>query len=185
MKKLFGYVSLLVIGIWVSVSAYGDVIFTAPPLETEQQGRNIYGPIAEHLSKLLKRKVVYKHPGNWLQYEYDMQKDKYDIVFDAAHLVSWRIKKLGAIPIARLPGHSGYFILTKKKNTEVLIVSDLIGKRICGIAPPNLGTLTVYEHFPNPARQPIIHVIEGGFVELFDTFKEGGMCGCGVTGKRL
>jgi len=173
MKKYFAYMLLLFIGASISVPSYSDIIFTAPPRETAEQGRKVYGPIAAYLTKLLKKKVVYKHPGNWLAYQFDMRKDKYDIVFDAAHFVSWRIKKLGARPIARLPGHSNFYILADKNNDKIKIAADLVGKKICGIGPPNLGTLTVYEQFLNPMRQPVIYLIKGGFVKSFKTFKTG------------
>ncbi|MBI3575785.1 MAG: PhnD/SsuA/transferrin family substrate-binding protein, partial [Gammaproteobacteria bacterium] len=35
-------------------------------------------------------------------------------------------------------------------------VKQLAGKKICGMNPPNLGTLALTAEFDNPARQPVI-----------------------------
>ncbi|MDH5777459.1 MAG: phosphate/phosphite/phosphonate ABC transporter substrate-binding protein, partial [Gammaproteobacteria bacterium] len=67
---------------------------TAPPRESKEAGNKLYTPLANHLSKLLNAKVVYQHPGNWLNYQRDMREDKYDIVFDGPHFISWRLEHL-------------------------------------------------------------------------------------------
>ncbi len=173
MKILRVCAIVLFAGTWPGTHAVADIVFTAPPREKLEQGKIVYQPIADHLSRLLGKKVVYKHPHSWLEYQNDMRKDKYDIVFDAAHFASWRSKNLGARPIIRLPGNSNFFIVADVNNEEINQASDLIGKKICGIGPPNLGTLTVFAQFPNPVRQPMIHTIRGGFMKSFKTFKEG------------
>jgi len=173
MMKLRVCAIVLFAGTWLSSPANADIIFTAPPRENLEKGRQVYQPIAEHLTRLLGKKVTYKHPTSWLEYQIDMRKDKYDIVFDAAHFVSWRSKNLDATPIIRLPGTSNFFILVDVNNSEINNADDLIGKKTCGIGPPNLGTLTIFAQFPNPVRQPIIYTIKGGFMKSFKTFKEG------------
>ena len=65
-----------------------DLILTAPPREKPEAGQKLYGPIASYLTKLLGKKVVYKHPQNWLNYQHEMRHDKYDIVFDGPHFIS-------------------------------------------------------------------------------------------------
>ena len=38
-----------------------DLIMTAPPREKPEVGKQVYGPVAAHLTKLLGKKVVYEH----------------------------------------------------------------------------------------------------------------------------
>ena len=150
-----------------------DLILTAPPRESADKGKKIYAPIARHLSELLNTKVTYEHPGNWLSYQRDMRNDKYDIVFDGPHFASWRVAHLGHEVIVKLPGHLQFALLANKNNDKINSTDDLIGKSFCGISPPNLSTLSVLDHFRNPARQPMIKGIKGGMGKVYKSFKKG------------
>lgn len=155
------------------------VIMTAPPRESADAGQKLYGPIAAHLSKVLGTKVEYQHPENWIAYQRDMRNDKYDIVFDGPHFVSWRMAHLGHEVLVKLPGNLQFVLLTDAKNNKYNSPNDLIGKKICGISPPNLSTLSVLDHYRNPVRQPVIKGIKGGMGKVFKSFK-GGMCDAAV-----
>jgi hypothetical protein len=52
-------------------------------------------------------------------------------------------------------------VAVKKGNDKVRELRQLSGRAICGMSPPNLGTLTVLNEFDNPARQPMIIDTEG------------------------
>ncbi|MEK7734742.1 MAG: PhnD/SsuA/transferrin family substrate-binding protein [Pseudomonadota bacterium] len=60
-----------------------------------------YQPIADYLSSKLGRKVVYRHVDNWLSYQSEMRKGKFDIVIDGPHFVSWRMAALLSSSSAR------------------------------------------------------------------------------------
>lgn len=165
---LFG---LLITAIHISAQAEG-LVLTAPPRETPQAGMKLYGPIADHLSKLLKVKVTYQHPGNWLKYQREMRNDKYDIVFDGPHFIAWREEHLGHEAIVKLPGKL-QFVLVIAKGASITHPDKLIGKRICGISPPNLSTLSILDYYRNPVRQPMIKGIKGGMGKVFKSFSSG------------
>ena len=154
MKKmmLFGVLKLgLAISLLFPVQVFAkDLILTAPPRESAEAGQKIYGPIAAHLTKLLGSKVVYEHPANWIAYQRDMRNDKFDIVFDGPHFVSWRIAHLGHQVLVKLPGNLQFVLLTDKDSKKYNKADDLIGKNICGISPPNLSTLSVLDYYRNP-----------------------------------
>lgn len=168
--KLFGFISLYLL----SHAVCAEIVMTAPPRENPEAGVKIYAPLADHLSKLLGEKVIYKHPKNWLEYQRDLRHDVYDIVFDGPHFVSWRLAHLKHEVLVKLPGTLEFVIVVNKDDREIKKMKDLVGKKICGIPPPNLATLTVIEQFQNPVRQPIIWGVPGGFPNVFDTFKKGG-----------
>jgi len=163
-KKLSRFIIglAILVNLQFSVSFAADLIFTAPPREKAKAGEKIYQPIANHLSQLLKTKVVYKHPGNWLNYQREMRDGKYDIIFDGPHFASWRMVHIGHDMIAKLPGKLGFILVKKKENVEIKTIDDLIGKRICGISMPNLSTLSILKAYPNPVRQPVIVGVKGG-----------------------
>lgn len=143
-------------------------LFSAPPREDEQAANQIYGPIAEYLSKVLGRTVTYQHAGNWGAYQGMMQKGAYDIVFDGPHFNSWRVEKAEHTVLVKVPGDHVFLLLVRKGNDKIKETKQLAGRTVCAHAPPNLGTLTVLNLFDNPSRQPIIVNIEG-----WDTIYQG------------
>ena len=46
--------------------AVADLVLTAPPRENAAKGQELYGPIADELTKLLGEKVIYQQPKSWL-----------------------------------------------------------------------------------------------------------------------
>jgi len=142
----------------ITVSAAGKTyIFSAPPRGTEAREREVYDPIALYLSRSTGEHIVYKYPDNWLNYQNQMQLGKYDLVFDGPHFIGWRIDKVGHQPLAKLPGDLAFVIMAKNEGTKL---DGLAGHRICGLAPPNLATLTMYKQFPNPMRQPQVKEVK-------------------------
>ena len=73
-------------------SCFADLILTAPPRETPEDGHVVYAPLAEYLSQFLGESVIYEHPINWKEYEKRMKNDEYDIIFDGPHFAAWRIE---------------------------------------------------------------------------------------------
>jgi len=158
-----------------------DLIMTSPPREKPADGQKQYGPIADHLSKLLGKKVVYEHPKNWLNYQRDMRDDKYDIIFDGPHFIAWRMEHLGHEVLVRLPGTLNFYLLAKVDDTAIQSPEDLVAKKICGIPPPNLSTMSIISAFPNPVRQPVIVGVKGGMGPVFKTFMGGEECRAGIV----
>lgn len=156
-----------------SQATRADLIMTAPPRESVENGEKIYTPIATYLSTVLGEKVTYQHPRNWLFYQRDMRAGKYDIVFDGPHFMSWRMKNLGHEPVAKLPGKLAFYIVTKKDHPSIKKVRHLVSRKVCGIAPPNLSTLTMFAELNNPARQPVLQPVRGGMPGVYKAFREG------------
>jgi len=158
---------------FISSHAAADLILSAPPRENPSQGKELYEPIAEKLSKLLGEKVVYQQPKNWADYTNKMRDGYYDIIFDGPHFVAWRQKNLKHTPVASLPGSLEFFIVTSKENQQLNNARDLVGKKICGMPSPHLATDLVYDLFKNPVLQPTIYEVKGGQRNSFQAFKDG------------
>ena len=159
--------------IFSSAVLSADLVLSAPPRESKQEGEQVYAPLARHLSQLLGKTVVYEHPQSWQRYEKKMRNDEYDIVFDGPHFAAWRIRHLGAKPLVKLPGSLQFVLLARKDDTQIKSQKDMFGKMICTLPAPNLGALTLFSMFPNPARQPKYRLIEGGFKEAAVAFLQG------------
>lgn len=132
------------------------LVFSAPPRETEEEGIRTYQPIAEYLSRIIGKTIVYKHPGDWLTYQTQMQRGSYDLVFDGPHFISWRISKLQHSTLVKIAGEHVFAVVVRKDDNRITDIKQLAGQKLCGMNPPNLGTLAVLGQFDNPARQPLI-----------------------------
>ena len=150
-----------------------ELILTAPPRESLEDGRAVYEPLAKYLSSFLGERVIYEHPQNWHKYEEKMKKDEYDIIFDGPHFAAWRIETAIAKPLVKLPGSLHFVLVVKDRDKALRHVEDLIGKKICTLPAPNLGALTLFAMFPHPARQPEYRLIKGGFKEISNAFIAG------------
>lgn len=162
--------SVIFLSLFIMSSAQADLILTAPPREAAAVGARNYGPLAEYLSKVLGEKVVYKHPGSWPRYQRDMRSDKYDIVFDGPHFMSWRMKKRGHTPVVRLPGKLSFVLLAKADDSDIKELNDLVNKKVCAISPPNLSTLTILAQFGDV--EPVLKFVAGGMGSVFYAFKK-------------
>ena len=132
------------------------LVFSAPPRETEEDGIRTYQPIAEYLSRITGKTIVYKHPSDWLTYQTEMQRGSYDLVFDGPHFTSWRISNLQHSTLVKIADEHAFAVVVRKDDNRITDIKQLAGQRVCGMDPPNLGTLTVLNLFDNPARQPLI-----------------------------
>lgn len=185
MRNLFrirAVAALLTTGIAIPAMAADVLTFTAPPRDVG--GGNepaVYGPVADYLSNVTGKKIVYKHPGDWLSYQSDMRKGAYDLIFDGPHFVSWRMSQIGHEPIAKLPGKLVFVVIARKDDTRVDSVNYLAGRSVCGMPRPNLATLTMYSLFENPMRQPRI-VQSASFKDAYESLQSG-KCVAAVMGK--
>jgi ABC-type phosphate/phosphonate transport system substrate-binding protein len=154
-------------------AAEDHLVLSAAPRETPEQAEQLYGPLAERMSELLGRPVIYRHPGSWLAYQRDMRNDAYDILLDGPHLISWRMEEIGHQPLVRMPGGLRFYVVAPEHDSPVKALDDLVAKRICAVAPPNLASLVVLAQYPDVIRQPLIHPARRGMRHAFDEFRAG------------
>ena len=131
------------------------LVFSAPPREASEEAKHLYEPIAQYFSRVLGRKVEYRHPKSWLTYQNEMAKGEYDIVFDGPHFNSWRISRLQHNTLVKLADEHAFVVVKRRDNSQVTSLKNLNGKKICGMGSPNLGTLALMAEF-DPLRQPVI-----------------------------
>ena len=157
-------------------------VFSAPPRESEQAANEIYKPIAEYLTRVTGKPVVYKHPANWIAYQADMRKGGYDLVFDGPHFNGWRAANLQHNVLVKASGEHSFVVAVKKNSARLNDVKQLAGRAVCGMSPPNLGTLTVLNEFDNPMRQPVIQNTESWETIYLDL--QAGRCAAAILPTR-
>lgn len=171
---MFKRVVLLFLFMMVSSTIHAKLILSAPPREkSAEDGKAYYGPIASELSKYIGQEVVYEYPTNWTAYARDMRAGKYDLVFDGPHFVAWRMEHVNHEPVAKLDGQLQFYILVMKDRAELTKMESLLGKKLCGLASPNLGALAAFNLYQNPIIQPSIHNVKGGGKNVLKTFLSG------------
>jgi ABC-type phosphate/phosphonate transport system substrate-binding protein len=172
-KTLTRLVSAGMLTAMLSGAASADLVFTAAPRETPEEGQALYGPMVNAMSEALGEKVVYQHPGSWNDYQKKVKSGEYDIYFDGAHLAAWRMENKQTKPLVRLPGELAFVVVSRAENKSISRPDDLIAKKVCAMPSPNLGTLTLYSLFQNPVQQPDFIVVNGGAKRLIAAMNEG------------
>jgi len=158
------------------VARAAELILSAPPRESPDTARKLYGPLASLLTKELGRPVRYEYPESWFKYQNDMREGRLDIVFDGPHFVSWRIAHIGHHALVKLPGKLQFYLLTRTANAHIKGPDDLVGRTICGISPPHLSTLSILAYYNNPVRQPIIKGIRCGMGKVLQAGLHNDKC---------
>ena len=154
------------------------LVFTAPPHETEDEALRTYQPIAEYLSRVIGKNIVFRYPKDWLTYQTEMQRGSYDLVFDGPHFNSWRISNLQHNSLVKLADEYA-FVVVVRKDDEGYRAQATRRPEDMRHDPPDLGTLAVLEQFDNPARQPII-VNTLGSTKVYEGVAIEKQCNAGI-----
>jgi ABC-type phosphate/phosphonate transport system substrate-binding protein len=136
----------------------GDVlVFSSPPRETAEVAKKLYDPIAAYLSKVLGKPVVYKYPRTFGVYRTEMLNGDYDILFDGAHFIGYRVQKQQHNALVKFPNESRSWAVFIRNGEKISTVSDLIGKIVCAQPTPTIGALVVLSQFDrDQSRQPFL-----------------------------
>jgi hypothetical protein len=160
-----------------------ELILSSAPRDSKEKEEDIYKPIAELLTKAAGEKVTFRYGDNFLVYQSEMRKGNYDIVLDGPAFVSWRMVKLGHVPLVKFPGNLVFVAIAKSSQDKIKTLKDLGGRTVCAFPPPNLATLTVLYEFDNPARQPLIIEVQN-FADAYKGVKSG-KCVGGILQAKL
>ena len=131
-------------------------VFTAAPDKSTVIAHQTYGPIAEYLSQVTGKQIVYRHSPDWRTYQQAMQQDEYDLIFDGSHFVSWRISRLEHEPLVKSAQKDIFVVLASRRDHQLNLLQDLAGRSVCAHGAPHYATLQEYRKFDNPARQPVL-----------------------------
>ena len=144
-KYFFRCISVLVLAAGYHPLALSDYILATPPRETKEESIAIYQPVADYFSKVTGEKFVFRGAENWSDYTSAMKNQEFDVVFDGAHFVSWRIKYINHEILAKLPELLIWRIVAAKDNVALKSLDDLIGKKLCAPKTPNFWLLDYNE----------------------------------------
>lgn len=115
-----------------------------------------YTPFINYLARVTGKKVVYRRASDWLDYQKRMQAGEYDLAFDGAHFASWRISHIKHQPLVKVSAPARFVVVARGGDSPIVTLQDLAGRRVCAPPPPDEGTLSLYQHFGNPSRKPLL-----------------------------
>lgn len=158
----------------------GALVFSSPPRESEEAAKKLYQPVADYLARVLGKPVVYKYPRTYGVYRTEMTNGMYDIVFDGAHFIGYRIQKHKHNALVRFPTENRTWVVFTRKDGKINALSELAGQAVCAQPRPTLGSLVVLSQFGNDLnRQPLIVPMTGAREATYQAVVAG-HCAAGV-----
>lgn len=124
-------------------------------------GAETYTPFINYLARVTGKKIIYKPATDWRDYQKRMRTGEYDLAFDGAHFASWRITHIQHQPLVKVAVPARFVIVARSDDHAIGKLQDLAGRRVCAPPPPDEGTLSLYEHFENPSRRPLVVRTQG------------------------
>ncbi|MDH5180898.1 MAG: phosphate/phosphite/phosphonate ABC transporter substrate-binding protein [Gammaproteobacteria bacterium] len=180
------YIYLLAAVMLLPVVSYAEekqeddvIVFTAPPRGSVVKETSTYQPIADFLSEVIGKKVVYKQPVSWMHYQKDMWSNNLQIAFDGPHFVSWRLNNKNHTPLVKLPQPHVWVVIARKDDKTTNKLVDLQGRAFCGHPPPNFGTLTIRSKFESATREFRL-VVRKGWKNIYNAIVDEQVCYAGV-----
>ena len=153
-------------------NVFADLVFSAPPRGTLTEERATYEPLVKAMSQAIGEKVQYVYPRDFNEYSSDMQKGRYDIVFDGPHFAQWRVTNLHHTILVNLPENLQFIIVTTVAKTTVNTLNDLLYETVCAQWTPQLGTLMLLQNYYERMAEPNLHLVHGED-KVFSEFANG------------
>ncbi|MBD3618477.1 MAG: PhnD/SsuA/transferrin family substrate-binding protein [Chromatiales bacterium] len=147
------------------------------PIQTAETTAEFYRPLIEYLRTQTGLPIELATTSNFLTYWTQMKRGDYDLVLDAAHFTDYRIRELGYVPLAKMPGEVSYSLVTHP-DTFIFEPAELTGKPVASLASPSLGMVRMLDLFPNPLRQP--RILEAATTEAIIEMIESGKAVAGI-----
>jgi ABC-type phosphate/phosphonate transport system substrate-binding protein len=144
-----------------AIAAKDTIVFSTAPTEKSGDLRVFYQPLLDLVAKASGKRVVMEPAENYVEYTNRMRQGAYDMVFDGPHFVSWRMERLGHVPLVRLPGKIQIVVAVRDEDGVRSLDELAAGRPVCTFPSPNMLAMIFLSHFPNPARQPELVTVKG------------------------
>jgi len=126
------------------------------PSYPQDQAAEVYKPLLDYLKSATGHTITLLPQRNYHFFWRDLRQNAAaDLMFAEAHFTDYRIKRFGAVPIARTAERSSYTLLASDQ-LAVTKLDELMGKNIVTMPSPSLGFALLLEFFPSPVAQPNI-----------------------------
>lgn len=156
MNKLCAVFIALTAMLASTVVAAQEYTIVVEPGFPPDRAQEVYKPLVDYLSKATGFQFKLVTPRNYHFHWRDIRNNKpVDFAFEEAHLVDYRINRLGFVPLARSAQRTSYTLLANVDYAENGL-DGLIGYRVISMPSPSLGAALLARMYRNPLTQPDI-----------------------------
>ena len=141
--------------LWATAVSAAPLVITGAPNGSWGQMHARFAPIARYLSTTLHQPVTFRNAGDFVTFGQWVQHRRADIVFGGPQLISWAEKYYGYVPVLAGRGSLSFVLVARSRRVRAIPNLES-GQAVCGLPPPNLGTMVLLARYPNPLRQPNI-----------------------------
>ncbi len=137
--------------------AYGaDINFVVQPIIDREATSKAFQPLADYIAKAAGKPVTLVAAYDFADYWLTMKQGKrYNLILDSPFYTDYRIKKMGYVPLVKVPGVVSYSLVSLP-NLAIFDPQELVGQKVASLIPPSPGALVLARMFPKPTRQPVM-----------------------------
>lgn len=158
--KPYWTIAVVCLVLVTSTAAYAtDLSLGTQPRGPQAEVAPPFRELIDYIREVTGNSVGLRYTESWLSYANDTRNDRFDISFDGAAFVSWRMHRQGheiLAQVAPVSGSGQHVVVVRQDNVRINDLDALTARTVCGRPAPNLATLVLLKEFPNPVRQPFI-----------------------------
>ena len=153
MKRIMFSALLLI----ASLPACGmDLTLVGQPSYDEYRAELVYSPLVEYLNRVTDHNVTLQTPRDFTRYWREIRSGRTpELVLDDAHLMDYRIRQQGYVPLARAQEPLTFSLLTSGALADDPL-ENFVGRVISTLPAPSLGFVVLASWFDNPMVQPVV-----------------------------
>ena len=152
-------------------AAVAELVLGIAPFAGETATRQQFTPLCQYLAHAANLPCRIETQPNFLGYWEAMRHDgEYNLILDEAHFTDYRVRKMGYVVLAKIPGTVTYSLVVPQ-TVRISDPARLVGRRIATLGIPSMGAALLNGLFPKPSKQPIpveVDTAEEGFAMLRD-----------------
>lgn len=156
MNKLIAVIVVTAASFTSQLLGAQEYTIVVEPSYPPDRAQEVYKPLVDYLSKATGFRFKLLTPRNYHFHWRDIRNSTpVDFAFEEAHLVDYRINRMGFIPLARSAQRTSYTLLASGDYSENGL-DGLIGYRVISMPSPSLGAALLGRMYRNPLTQPDI-----------------------------
>ena len=122
------------------------LVFGFLPILSPQKLVARFGPLTDYLAERLGREVRLETAANYAEFFRRTNQRRYDILFTAPHFYYIAQRHAGYRVLVRVDAPSMHALIVARKDSNIVSLDDLRGKRLATVDPLALGTALVRAH---------------------------------------
>ena len=157
MKKIIFSIFLLATSFGVSQpSTAMELTLVGQPSFDEYRANLVYSPLVEYLNQVTEHTITLQTPRDFTRYWQDIRAGRTpELVLDDAHIMDYRIRQQGYVPLARVQEPLTFSLLTSGNMADDPL-EDFVGRIISTLPAPSLGYVVLSGWYNNPMVQPVV-----------------------------